>query len=35
VWAEIIVAAIAGTGFFGLLLIIERSLTFWHPSQRR
>ena len=35
VWAEIIVAAIAGTGFFGLLLIIERSLSFWHPSQRR
>ena len=35
VWAEIIVAALAGTGFFGLLLIIERSLTFWHPSQRR
>lgn len=35
VWAEIIVAALAGTGFFGLLLIVERSLTFWHPSQRR
>ena len=35
VWAEIIVAALAGTGFFGLLSLIERSLTFWHPSQRR
>lgn len=35
VWAEIIVAALAGTGFFGLLLLVERSLTFWHPSQRR
>lgn len=35
VWAEIAVAALAGTGFFGLMALIERRVTFWHPSQRR
>jgi NitT/TauT family transport system permease protein len=35
VWAEIIVAAIAGTVFYGIVVWIERAMTFWHPSQRR
>jgi NitT/TauT family transport system permease protein len=35
VWAEITVAALAGTGFYGLVTLLERHLTFWHPSQRR
>ncbi len=35
VWASIFVAALAGTGFYGLVALIERWLTFWHPSQRR
>lgn len=35
VWAEIVVAALAGTGFYGLMTLLERQLTFWHPSQRR
>ena len=34
VWAEIVVAAIAGSLFYGIITIIERGVTFWHPSQR-
>ncbi|EYD70767.1 ABC transporter permease [Limimaricola hongkongensis] len=34
VWAAILVAALAGTGFYGLVALIERGVTFWHPSQR-
>ena len=34
VWAEIVVAALAGTMFYGLVAMIEKSVTFWHPSQR-
>lgn len=34
VWAEIAVAAMAGTVFYGLMAWIERRVTFWHPSQR-
>ena len=34
VWAEIVVAAIAGTAFYGLVAWIERRVTFWHPSHR-
>ncbi|MDF1726951.1 MAG: ABC transporter permease [Sulfitobacter sp.] len=34
VWAEIIVAAIAGSLFYGAMALIERRVTFWHPSQR-
>ncbi|MEM9970228.1 MAG: ABC transporter permease [Pseudomonadota bacterium] len=34
VWAEIAVAAIAGTGFYGLVAWMEKRVTFWHPSQR-
>ena len=34
VWAEIIVAAIAGSTFYGIVSLVEKSVTFWHPSQR-
>ncbi len=34
VWAEIVVAAIVGSGFYGAVALLERSMTFWHPSQR-
>jgi len=34
VWAEIAVAALAGSAFYGLVSLIEKSVTFWHPSQR-
>ncbi len=34
VWAEIIVAALAGTAFYGAIALIEKRVTFWHPSQR-
>ena len=35
VWAEIAVAALAGSAFYGLVALVERRVTFWHPSQRR
>ncbi|HSO48691.1 MAG TPA: ABC transporter permease, partial [Rhizobiaceae bacterium] len=35
VWAEIAVAALAGSVFYGALATIERVVTFWHPSYRR
>lgn len=35
VWAEIAVAALAGSAFYGVIALIERRVTFWHPSQRR
>jgi NitT/TauT family transport system permease protein len=35
VWAEIVVAALAGSLFYGLVVLAERRVTFWHPSQRR
>jgi len=34
VWAEIAVAALAGSVFYGLVTALERAVTFWHPSQR-
>ncbi len=34
VWAEIAVAALAGSAFYGVMTLLERALTFWHPSQR-
>jgi NitT/TauT family transport system permease protein len=34
VWATIAVAALAGSAFYGLIALIERGVTFWHPSQR-
>ncbi|MEQ3626338.1 MAG: ABC transporter permease [Celeribacter sp.] len=35
VWAEIVVAALAGSAFYGAIALIETRVTFWHPSQRR
>jgi NitT/TauT family transport system permease protein len=35
VWAEIAVAALVGSLFYGVVALIERAVTFWHPSQRR
>ncbi|MCH8465766.1 MAG: ABC transporter permease [Roseinatronobacter sp.] len=34
VWAEIAVAALAGSLFYGVIALAERGVTFWHPSQR-
>lgn len=34
VWAEIAVAALAGSAFYGIIALIEKNVTFWHPSQR-
>ncbi len=34
VWAEIAVAAVAGSAFYGVVVLIERAVTFWHPSVR-
>ena len=34
VWAEIAVAALAGSAFYGAVAVIERAFTFWHPSYR-
>jgi NitT/TauT family transport system permease protein len=35
VWAEIAVAALAGSVFYALVALIERLSTFWHPSFRQ
>ena len=35
VWAEIAVAALAGSLTYGILSVIERITTFWHPSYRK
>ncbi len=35
VWATIAVAAVAGSLFYGLLALAERTTTFWHPSYRQ
>jgi NitT/TauT family transport system permease protein len=34
IWAEIAVAALAGSAFYGVVALIEKRVTFWHPSQR-
>jgi NitT/TauT family transport system permease protein len=34
-WAEFVVAALAGSLSYGLLSLLERQVTFWHPSNRR
>ncbi|MCR8827678.1 ABC transporter permease [Photobacterium sp. TY 1-4] len=34
VWAEIVVAATVGSAFYGGIALLERVVTFWHPSQR-
>ncbi len=35
VWGEITVAALAGSAFYGMMALIEKGVTFWHPSQRK
>lgn len=35
VWAEITVAALAGSAFYGAVAALEKGMTFWHPSQRK
>ncbi|WP_417597595.1 ABC transporter permease [Pararhodobacter oceanensis] len=34
VWAEITVAALLGSAFYGFWALLEKRVTFWHPSQR-
>ena len=34
VWAEILLAALAGMAFYGAVALAERVTTFWHPSYR-
>ena len=34
VWATILVAALFGSAFYGLIALAERRVTFWHPSYR-
>ncbi len=34
IWAEIAVAALAGSAFYGVVALIERRVTWWHPAQR-
>ena len=34
VWAEIAMAAVAGSLFYGIVTLVERMFTFWHPSIR-
>ena len=35
VWAEIAVSMVAGSVFYGIIALVERMVTFWHPSYRR
>ena len=35
VWATIVVAAVAGSAAYGALALMERTVTFWHPSLRK
>ena len=34
VWAEITISALTGTALYGLVALIEKRVTFWHPSHR-
>jgi NitT/TauT family transport system permease protein len=34
VWAEIAIAALAGSVFYWVVALVERAVTFWHPSVR-
>ncbi|KRO89125.1 MAG: ABC transporter permease [Paracoccaceae bacterium] len=34
IWAEITMAALVGSAFYGVIVFLERRVTFWHPSQR-
>jgi NitT/TauT family transport system permease protein len=35
VWAEVLMAALAGSAFYGVITLVERGVTFWHPSYRK
>ena len=35
VWATIVVAALTGSTFYGIIALIERRVTFWHASYRQ
>jgi NitT/TauT family transport system permease protein len=35
VWATVAVAALSGSAFYGAIALVERRLTFWHPSLRK
>lgn len=35
VWATIAIAAVAGSSFYAILVLVERKVTFWHPSNRQ
>jgi NitT/TauT family transport system permease protein len=35
VWATIVVAAVVGSLFYGVVALIERQVTFWHASYRQ
>ncbi|WP_158815672.1 ABC transporter permease [Methylocapsa sp. S129] len=35
VWATIVVAALTGSLFYGIVALIERRVTFWHASYRQ
>ena len=34
VWAAVVVAAVAGSVAYALLVALERRVAFWHPSVR-
>ena len=34
IWAEITMAALVGSAFYGVIVFLERRVTFWHQSQR-
>jgi len=35
VWATIVVAALTGSVFYGIIALVERRVTFWHASYRQ
>jgi NitT/TauT family transport system permease protein len=35
VWATIAVASVVGSVAYGTITLIERRVTFWHPSFRK
>ncbi len=35
VWAEILVAAVTGSLFYGVVTLVDNRVAFWHPSRRR
>ena len=34
VWAEITLAALAGSAFYGVIVLVERAVSGWHPAMR-